>query len=72
MDQLPKLSYEEIVAQDWAFVGTASQVLEQCEALRKAVDIDEILIINHFGNIELWKAARTQELFAQEVMARLK
>jgi alkanesulfonate monooxygenase SsuD/methylene tetrahydromethanopterin reductase-like flavin-dependent oxidoreductase (luciferase family) len=72
MELLPKLSYEEIVTQDYAFVGTASQVLEQCEALRKAVDIDEILIINQFGNIDLWKAARTQELFAQEIMPRLR
>jgi alkanesulfonate monooxygenase SsuD/methylene tetrahydromethanopterin reductase-like flavin-dependent oxidoreductase (luciferase family) len=71
MELLPRLTYEQIVNEDYVFVGTASQVLEQCEALRKAVDIDELLIISHFANLELWKAVRTQELFARDVIPHL-
>ena len=47
MELLPRLSYEEIVEQECAFVGTADHVLEQCIALKQAVDVDEILIIPH-------------------------
>jgi alkanesulfonate monooxygenase SsuD/methylene tetrahydromethanopterin reductase-like flavin-dependent oxidoreductase (luciferase family) len=72
MELLPRLSYEEIVTQDYAFVGTAKQVLEQCAALKRAVDVDEILIISHYGDIEMWKALRTQELFARDVIPRLR
>lgn len=72
MEQLPKLKYEEIVTQDYAFVGTPSQVLDQCVALQKAVEVDEILIIPHYGDIEPWKAERTQELFATEVIPKLR
>jgi hypothetical protein len=46
-------------------------VLEQCVELRRAVDIDELLIVPHYGNIELWKAERTQELFAEQVIPKL-
>jgi alkanesulfonate monooxygenase SsuD/methylene tetrahydromethanopterin reductase-like flavin-dependent oxidoreductase (luciferase family) len=72
MELLPRLGYEEIVTQEYAFVGTAERVLEQCIALKQAVDVDEILIIPHYGDIEMWKAIRTQELFAREVIPRLR
>ena len=72
MELLPRLSYEEIVTQDYAFVGTAERVLEQCLALKRAVDVDEILIISHYGDIEIWKALRTQELFARDVIPKLR
>jgi hypothetical protein len=39
MELLPRLSYEEIVTQEYAFVGTAERVLEQCIALKRAVDV---------------------------------
>ena len=47
-------------------------MLEQCVALRGTVDVDEILIIPHDGDIEIWKAFRTQELFAREVIPKLR
>ena len=72
MELLPRLSYEEIITQEYAFVGTAERVLEQCIALKRAVDVDEILIIPHYGDIEIWKALRTQELFAREVIPKLR
>ena len=72
MERLPRLSYEEIVTQDYAFVGTAERVLEQCIALKQAVGVDEILIITHYGDIEVSKALRTQELFAREVIPKLR
>jgi hypothetical protein len=51
---------------------SAERVLEQCIALKRAVDVDEILIIPHYGDIEIWKALRTQELFAREVIPKLR
>jgi alkanesulfonate monooxygenase SsuD/methylene tetrahydromethanopterin reductase-like flavin-dependent oxidoreductase (luciferase family) len=72
MELLPRLSYEEIVTQEYAFVGTAERVLEQCIALKQAIDVDEILIIPHYGDIEIWRALRTQELFAREVIPKLR
>ena len=72
MERLPCLSYEEIVEQEYAFVGTAERVLKQCVALKQAVDVDEILIIPHYGDIEMRRALRTQELFAREVIPRLR
>jgi len=71
MELLPRLTYEQIVNDDYAFVGTPRKVLDQCGALLKAVDIDELLIITHYGNIDLWRAARAQELFAREVKPHL-
>jgi len=72
MELRPSLSYQEIVIQDYAFVGTAERVLEQCLALKRAVDVDEIMIISHYGDIEVWKALRTQELFARDVIPKLR
>ena len=72
MEVLPRLSYEDIVAQECAFVGTPERVLEQCAALKRMIDVDEILIISHYGDIEISKALRTQELFAREVIPKLR
>jgi len=71
MELLPRLTWDQIVNEDYAFVGTPPQVLDRCGELIKAVDIDELLIITHYGNIEEWKAARSQELFAREVIPHL-
>jgi alkanesulfonate monooxygenase SsuD/methylene tetrahydromethanopterin reductase-like flavin-dependent oxidoreductase (luciferase family) len=71
MELLPRLTWDQIVKEDYAFVGTPRQVLDRCGELMKAVDIDELLIITHYGNIEEWKAARSQELFAREVIPHL-
>ncbi len=72
LEALTKLSYEEIVAGGYAFIGTPQKVLDQCAELREQIAVDEITIISHFGNIEPWKAAKTQELLAQEVMPKLR
>ncbi|MBF6570192.1 MAG: LLM class flavin-dependent oxidoreductase [Candidatus Binataceae bacterium] len=72
METLSKLTYEQILAEDYAFVGTPAQVLDQCIALQKTIPVDEILIIPHYGDIEAWKAERTQALFASEVMPKLR
>src|SRR5579885_42179 len=52
MELLPRLTWDQIVNEDYAFVGTPRQVLDRCGELIKAVDIDELLIITHYGNIE--------------------
>jgi alkanesulfonate monooxygenase SsuD/methylene tetrahydromethanopterin reductase-like flavin-dependent oxidoreductase (luciferase family) len=71
MEQLPGLSYEKIVNEAYVYAGSAQKVLDQCGTLMKEVEIDELLIISHFANLELWKAARTQELFARDVIPHL-
>ncbi len=72
MDRLPGLSYEQIVNEEYVYAGSAQKVLDQCGALLKEVEIDELLIISHFANLEPWKAERSQEIFAQDVIPALR
>lgn len=72
LEDLAKLSYEEIVEGGYALIGTPSRVLEQCAELRDQLGVDEISILSHYGNIERWKAIKTQELFAEHVIPKLR
>jgi alkanesulfonate monooxygenase SsuD/methylene tetrahydromethanopterin reductase-like flavin-dependent oxidoreductase (luciferase family) len=72
LEKLDKLSYDEIVDGGYAFIGTPAKVLEQCADLKENFGVDEISILSHYGNIELWKSTKTQELFAEGVMAHLR
>jgi alkanesulfonate monooxygenase SsuD/methylene tetrahydromethanopterin reductase-like flavin-dependent oxidoreductase (luciferase family) len=71
MPSLGKLSYDDIVNQRIAYVGTPSRVLDLFAETHEKLGVNEISILSHFGNIEYWKAAKTQELFADMVMPRL-
>jgi alkanesulfonate monooxygenase SsuD/methylene tetrahydromethanopterin reductase-like flavin-dependent oxidoreductase (luciferase family) len=72
LENLDKLSYEEIVDGGYALVGPPSKVLDQCAELKERYGVDEVSIISQYGNIELWKSAKTQELFAEKVIAQLR
>lgn len=68
LESLTKLTYDEIVQQEIAFVGTPEKVVEQIKNLRAKGGIAELAIVANFGGIEHWKSIKTQQLFAQRVM----
>jgi alkanesulfonate monooxygenase SsuD/methylene tetrahydromethanopterin reductase-like flavin-dependent oxidoreductase (luciferase family) len=68
LESLTKLSYQEVVEKEIAFVGTPEQVVEQVRSLREQVPLAELAIVANFGGLEHWKVIKTQELFARHVM----
>lgn len=68
LESLTKLTYEDILKQEIAFVGTPEQVVGQIRRLREQVPITELAIVSNFGGLEHWKVVKTQELFAKEVL----
>ncbi|HXN22122.1 MAG TPA: LLM class flavin-dependent oxidoreductase [Candidatus Dormibacteraeota bacterium] len=68
LESLTKLTYDEIVGQGIAFVGTPKQVIEQIRNLQSMEEIAELAIVANFGGIEHWKSIKTQALFAQHVI----
>lgn len=61
-------SYEELVERDMVWVGTPAQITRKLEDFHAKVKFNEFNIVSHYGDIAPWKAYRTQELFAREVM----
>lgn len=68
LESLTKLTYEEIVEQEIAFVGTPKKVIKQIKDLQKKGGIGELTIVANFGGLEYWKSIKTQHLFATQVM----
>ncbi len=68
LESLTKLTYEEILAQEIAYIGTPEQVIGQIRKLREQAPITELAILTNFGGIDHWKVIKTQELFAKHVM----
>lgn len=68
LQELRKFSYEELVDQELVWVGTPAQIRRKLEDFHSKVGFDEFNIISHYGDIAEWKALRTQELFARQVM----
>jgi alkanesulfonate monooxygenase SsuD/methylene tetrahydromethanopterin reductase-like flavin-dependent oxidoreductase (luciferase family) len=68
LDSLAKLSYEQIVEQEIAFVGTPERVIQQVRAVQVRGGIGELAIVANFGGIEHWKSIKTQHLFARHVI----
>lgn len=68
LESLTKLTYEEVVNQEIAFIGTPQQLIGQIRKLREQAPIAELAIVSNFGGLEHWKVLKTQELFAREVM----
>jgi alkanesulfonate monooxygenase SsuD/methylene tetrahydromethanopterin reductase-like flavin-dependent oxidoreductase (luciferase family) len=68
MESLMKLSYDEIVEQEIAFVGTPDKVMQQVRNLQAKGGIGELAIVSNFGGIDHWKSIKTQQLFSQHVM----
>jgi alkanesulfonate monooxygenase SsuD/methylene tetrahydromethanopterin reductase-like flavin-dependent oxidoreductase (luciferase family) len=68
LESLTRLTYDEIVDRDIAFVGTPAQVIEKIRKLRQQAPVSELAIVSNFGGLEHWKVIKTQELFARHVL----
>lgn len=68
LEALTRLSYEDVLEQEIAFVGTPRRVIEQIERLRRQAPVSELAVVSNFGGLEHWKVIKTQELFARHVM----
>jgi alkanesulfonate monooxygenase SsuD/methylene tetrahydromethanopterin reductase-like flavin-dependent oxidoreductase (luciferase family) len=68
LESLTKLTYQDVLGQEIAFVGTPEQVIGQIRRLQEQAPITELAIVSNFGGLEHWKVIKTQELFARHVM----
>lgn len=68
LESLTKLTYEDIVEQEIAFIGTPDKVIRQIKGIQAKGGIGEIAVVANFGGMEHWKSIKTQELFARHVM----
>jgi alkanesulfonate monooxygenase SsuD/methylene tetrahydromethanopterin reductase-like flavin-dependent oxidoreductase (luciferase family) len=68
LESLTRLTYDEIVGQGIAFIGTPKQVIGQIRDLQAVEDIAELAIVSNFGGLDHWKSIKTQAMFAQHVM----
>ena len=68
LESLTRLTYNEIVGQEIAFIGTPEKVIRQIRNLQSRGGIGELAIVSNFGGLEHWKSIKTQQLFADRVM----
>jgi alkanesulfonate monooxygenase SsuD/methylene tetrahydromethanopterin reductase-like flavin-dependent oxidoreductase (luciferase family) len=68
LESLTKLTYEQIVEQEIAFIGTPEKVIKQVEGLQKKGGIGELAIVSNFGGLDHWKSIKTQQMFAKHVI----
>jgi alkanesulfonate monooxygenase SsuD/methylene tetrahydromethanopterin reductase-like flavin-dependent oxidoreductase (luciferase family) len=69
MEGLAEVPYEQLVEQDYVWVGTPSDIVERIEqTLGVCEGIKEIAITVNAGGAPHWMAIKNQELFAQQVM----
>ncbi len=72
LESLTRLTYEEILEKEIAFVGTPEQVIGQIRRLRQQAPVAELAIVSNFGGLEHWKVLKTQELFAHHVIPAIR
>ena len=69
MESLNELSFEQLVADDYVWVGTPAEIVERIEqTLEVCAGIGEIAITVNAGGAPNWMAIKNQELFASQVM----
>ena len=69
LEDLARMPYEKMIEDDVVWVGTPSDVIERIETvIGKCQGLTEIAITVNPGGVEHWKAIKSQELFATEVM----
>jgi alkanesulfonate monooxygenase SsuD/methylene tetrahydromethanopterin reductase-like flavin-dependent oxidoreductase (luciferase family) len=69
MESLTELSFEQLVADDYVWVGTPADILERIAATRELCEgVSEIGITVNAGGAPHWMAIKNQELFASEVL----
>ena len=68
MESLVELPFEQLVADDYVWVGTPADILERIAATREVCEgVSEIGITVNAGGAPHWMAIKNQELFAHEV-----
>jgi len=67
-EALTQLSYDDLVAQEWAFIGTPAQVSEKIARLQEQAGITEFDILANYGGMPHWQSLKQQELFARQVI----
>ena len=69
MESLVEIPFEQLVADDYVWVGTPDDVIERIEAtLETCAGIGEIGITVNAGGADHWQAIKNQELFASRVV----
>ena len=69
MESLDEIPFEQLVADDYVWVGTPDDVIERIEAtLETSAGISEIGITVNAGGADHWQAIKNQELFASRVV----
>jgi alkanesulfonate monooxygenase SsuD/methylene tetrahydromethanopterin reductase-like flavin-dependent oxidoreductase (luciferase family) len=69
VEQFRTMTYDQILENGLAFVGTPAEVIEHIQAVDQQIGgLDEFVIMSNLGGIEHWRAVRTQELFATQVI----
>jgi flavin-dependent trigonelline monooxygenase, oxygenase component len=73
MEGLAQLPYEQLVEEDYIWVGTPEDVIARIEATQEICEgISEIGITVNAGGAPHWMAIKNQELFAHRVMPHFK
>jgi alkanesulfonate monooxygenase SsuD/methylene tetrahydromethanopterin reductase-like flavin-dependent oxidoreductase (luciferase family) len=69
MESLAALPFEQLVEEDYVWVGTPQDILERINATRELCEgVTEIGITVNAGGAPHWMAIKNQELFARDVM----
>ena len=69
MESLNELPFEQLVDEDYVWVGTPADIVERIEQTREVcAGIGEIAITVNAGGAPHWMAIKNQELFAAQVM----
>ena len=69
MESLGQIPFEQLVEEDYVWVGTPQDILERIAATRELCEgVTEIGITVNAGGAPHWMAIKNQELFAHAVM----
>ena len=69
MESLGQIPFEQLVEEDYVWVGTPEDILERIAATRELCEgVTEIGITVNAGGAPHWMAIKNQELFASDVM----
>jgi len=73
MEQLAEVPYEQLIEEDYVWVGTPDDIIERIEeTLAVCEGVKEIGITVNAGGAPHWMAIKNQELFAERVVPHFK
>jgi alkanesulfonate monooxygenase SsuD/methylene tetrahydromethanopterin reductase-like flavin-dependent oxidoreductase (luciferase family) len=69
VEQFRTMTYDQVLDAGLAFVGTPAEVIAHIRAVDQQIGgLQEFVIMSQLGGMEHWRAIRTQELFATQVI----